>query len=175
MNDHPAFQLNIPNQEVFMGYQTGSKVPPKIQQRARSYTFSQDNQFNNTIQSVDSRAAAKHYEIISKYKEYINRAAEQYLQSLKDLARRDDVDSSSRDFSSTSRSIKPKAKEDDVVMQSVVDGFFKEASKYSAGLLGVSRFFKLLKAGKKLEEKSNKVDETERDGNRKISIADQLD
>ena len=33
----------------------------------------------------------------------------------------------------------------------MVDGFFKEASKYTAGLLGISRFFKLLKEGENLQ------------------------
>ena len=69
---------------------------------------------------------------------------------MKDLASRLDNSKSSSDFSKSSQFEKPKEKEDDVVMQSVVDGFFKEAGKYSAGLLGVSRYFKLLKAGKKL-------------------------
>ena len=67
---------------------------------------------------------------VIKYREYIVRAADHHLSSLTDLA-----DSAA----------------DDHILQLVVDGFFKEASKYSAGLMGIERFSKLLKVGRKLD------------------------
>ena len=49
-----------------------------------------------------------------------------------------------------------KESEEVTILESIVDGFFRETSKYSAGLIGIERFQTQLKAGRDLQFAINK-------------------
>ena len=86
--------------------------------------------------------------MITRYRDYIVRASDHHLQSLQDLASRNEQESSRNVPAFLLGSTQQR--DGDHVLQEMVDGFFSEASKYSAGLLGIDRFFKLLKVGQQL-------------------------
>ena len=85
----------------------------------------------------------KYIDSIIKYREYILRASGHSIQSLRDILEIEDFSNAQL------MNCSPKRQLDEGFLKGFVDSFFKDAQKYTAGLLGGERFSELLgEAGK---------------------------
>ena len=96
------------------------------------------------------KVGTKCYDAIVKYRQYILRASEQYLISITDLTENDGILlDQSDDPGQQKADAEPRPTEEHLM--AMLEGFFKEASKYAAGLIGVERYLKVFKTARKLK------------------------
>ena len=104
---------------------------------------------------TSNKDIAGHSEIITKYRDYVIRATDSCLQSLHELtSSQNNLTAGFPSPSIANRQGNNKIVGEEIVLQKLVDGFFKEASKFATGLIGVDRSFKLLKAATKLSKEA---------------------